>query len=59
MPKPPPASIPSVAPLIAAGLEAMGFVKGPNESLAEALARSMGISTSALRAEFQRRASGL
>jgi hypothetical protein len=45
--------------LIAARLAAMGFVLGPNESLAEMTARAMGISCQELRAELQRRAAGL
>ena len=33
-----------------------GIERGPNESLAEMIARAMGISVRELRAEFQRRA---
>jgi hypothetical protein len=40
-------------------LAAMGFLQGPNESLAEMMARAFGMTTRALREEFQRRAAGL
>jgi hypothetical protein len=48
----------SPALLLASRLAAMGFERGPNESLAETTARAMGISPRELRAEFQRRAAG-
>jgi hypothetical protein len=46
----------SPALLLASRLAAKGFVRGPNESLAEMIARAFGISPRELRAEFQRRA---
>lgn len=45
--------------LLASRLAAMGFVRGPNESLAETTARAFGITPRELRAEFQRRAGDL
>ena len=44
--------------LLASLLAAKGFVPGPDESLAEMIARAFGISPRELRAEFQRRAGG-
>ena len=50
---------PSAPDRIRAALAAAGFVAGPVESLAEAWARSMGITCLELRALLERRAAGL
>jgi hypothetical protein len=42
--------------LLASRLAAMGFERGPDESLAETTARAMGISVREFRAELLRRA---
>jgi hypothetical protein len=58
---PPPApapSGPSAVEQIAEGLARIGFLRGEKESLAETLARSLGITPLALRAWLQRRAAG-
>jgi hypothetical protein len=44
---------PSPAPQIAQWLDSIGIVGEPNESLAEATARAMGLSILELRAELQ------
>jgi hypothetical protein len=49
---------PSPAPQIAQWLDSIGIVREPNESLAEATARAMGLSSQELRAELQQRAAG-
>jgi hypothetical protein len=53
-------TVPSESPalLLASRLAAMGFERGPNESLSETTARALGINPRELRAEFQRRAAG-
>jgi hypothetical protein len=58
LPKKQPEACPSPAAAIAAGIAAWGFVPGPHESLAETLARALGISTQALQLELRARASG-
>ena len=59
---PPPAPAPagpSVHDLIAGRLTRIGFARGENESLAETLARYLGITVRELRRQFQRGATGL
>jgi len=58
---PPPAPAPSGPPvheLIADGLARVGFARGEDESLAETLARFLGITVRELRTQFQRVAAG-
>jgi len=58
---PPPAPVPSGPSLgeqIADGLARIGFARGENESLAETLARFLGITLRELRARLQQRAAG-
>ena len=56
--KPPAPTVTGQSPalLLAARFGAKGFVPGPDESLAEMIARAMGISVRELRVEFRRRA---
>ena len=59
---PPPASVPSGPPvheIIAGRLARIGFARGANESLAESLARFLGICVRELRRQLQLRAAGL
>jgi hypothetical protein len=58
---PPPEPAPSGPPvheLIAGRLARIGFARGENESLAETLARFLGINVRELRRQFQRVAAG-
>jgi hypothetical protein len=58
----PPAPAPSGPPVhepIADGLGRVGWVRGENESLAESLARFLGITSPELRRRLQRQAAGL
>jgi hypothetical protein len=50
---------PSPAPEIASWLASKGFVREPNESLADTMGRALGLSMPELRAALQRRADGL
>lgn len=60
LPPPAPAqSGPPVHQLIADGLARVGWVRGDNESLAETLARFLGIALRELRARLQSRAVGV
>ena len=60
LPPPAPAPLgPPVHELIADGLARVGFARGENESLAETLARFLGITSPELRRRLQRRAAGL
>ena len=59
LPPPAPApSGPSGAECIAAELARVGFARGENESLAETLARFLGVTLRELRARLQQRAAG-
>ena len=51
--------LPSGTEKLAEWVAAMGFVREPNESLAETTARAMGISSQELRAKLQQRAAGV
>ena len=50
----PPPAVPGPSPalVLASRLAAMGIERGPNESLAETVARAMGIDVKALRAKL-------
>ena len=56
MPKPPTAPCPDVIPKIESWLASIGTAQGPNESLAEMMARAQGISLQEFEAALLRRA---
>jgi len=58
LPRPRPAAVQSAVPVLKQWLEAFGVIREANESLAETVARAMGISPAELRRHLVLRAAG-